>query len=398
MFDWLKNLFSNKPSFSLGALENPPDPRNIELSSFQTPILLPIEYETEMPAVENQGNKPDCVAQAITKIIELYFKNKGTIIDLSARDLYRQCKNADGLYNIDGTYPAIGAKIATKGIASTSLVPDDNNLSISSFLGYQETPDIVTDRAKHRVNGYAFVANDYTAICQAIYQNKAIIASLQVDTNWFNGILNRVTRSLGRHCIVFHGYNTNVKSVYGQNSWGINWIGYIAGIFNPKVKAGHFEIAYNDIKDSVTDMIVFADVPDTLLEKVKNTSKMDLWCLGIQDMEGYIAPCKQYPKGTRAWKNKNPGNLRFIGQKLAIGHDDKNFCIFKTYQDGYDTLKAMLVRASSGGSQTYNPNMTLYQFFAKYAPSSDGNYPKHYAEVVAKRIGVSASVQIKNLI
>jgi hypothetical protein len=120
--------------------------------------------------------------------------------------------------------------------------------------------------------------------------------------------------------------------------------------------------------------------------------------MGIQEMEGYIAPCKQYPTGTRAWKNKNPGNLRYVGQTRAIGHDDKNFCIFKTYQDGYETLKYMLKRAGSGESKSYNPNMTLYQFFAKYAPSSDGNYPKHYAEVVAKRIGVSASVQIKSLI
>jgi hypothetical protein len=398
MLNFLKNLFTRNPSFPLGALENPPDHRNIELASFQAPILLPMEYITEMPSVENQGNKPDCVGQAISKVIEMRYKQAGIVVDLSARDLYKQCKAIDGLYNIDGTYPIIGAKIAVKGIADINLVPDDNNLPTTNFLGYQESPEIIANRAKFKITGYAFVANDYNAICQAIYQNKAIVASVQVDYNWFNGIIGKVTRSVGRHCIVFHGFDTIKQSIYGQNSWGVNWVGYIAGIFNSKVKSGHFEVSYNDIKDSVIDMIVFADVPENLLQKVKNTSKLDLWCMGIQEMEGYIAPCKQYPTGTRAWKNKNPGNLRYVGQTRAIGHDDKNFCIFKTYQDGYETLKYMLKRAGSGESKSYNPNMTLYQFFAKYAPSSDGNYPKHYAEVVAKRIGVSASVQIKSLI
>lgn len=402
MFEWIKNLFSKTPPtpiYSLGALENPPDLRNIDVASFQAPVTLPIDYQTDMPPVENQGSKGDCVGQGITKLAELYFKKKGIIVDLSARDLYKQCKAIDGMPTTNGTFPSVGAKIMTKsGVASTALVPDNNDLPLTDFLNYQETPEILADRAKHKLGGYAFVANDFQFICQAIFQNQAITASLTVDTNWFIGKLMKVLQVYGRHYIVFHGFNTQKQSIYGQNSWGIGWIGYISGIINPIIKPGHFEIAYADIKDSVVDMIVFADIPPELLQKAINTSKLDLWCMAIQGMEGYIAPCSQYPNGTVAWRNKNPGNLRFHNQLGNIGQDKRGFAIFPDYQTGYNVLKTLLINACTGKSTVYHPTMTLYDFYAVYAPSFDNNDPRNYANVVAKRLGVSANTQISNLI
>lgn len=402
MFEWLKNFFSIKPTsptYSLGAFENPPDARNIQLASFQAPVTLPVDYITDMPPVENQASKSDCVGQGITKLAELYFKNKGIIVDLSARDLYKQCKAIDGIPNMDGTFPNIGAKVMTKnGVASTTLVPDNNDLPITDFLGYAETPEILADRAKHKLGGYAFVANDFQSVCQAIFQNKAVTASVAVDSNWFIGKLMKALQVIGRHYIILHGFNTQKQSNYGQNSWGIGWIGYIAGVINPNIKPGHFEIAWADVKDSIMDIIVFADIPPELLQKVINTIKLDLWCMGIQTMEGYIAPCTQYPKGTRAWRNKNPGNLRFAHQVGCTGQDDKGFAIFPDYQTGYIALRTLLVNACTGKSTVYHPTMTLYDFYAVYAPSFDNNDPRNYANVVAKRIGVSPTVQISSLI
>lgn len=120
-------------------------------------------------------------------------------------------------------------------------------------------------------------------------------------------------------------------------------------------------------------------------------SKIDLWCEAIQDHEGF------YP-GSRSYRNHNPGNIKHIGQAKAVGKDSKGFAIFATYADGYMELRNMLVRACTGGSMNYKPTMTLLEFFAKYAPSSDNNNPKHYAETVAKKIGVSPHIQIKDLL
>lgn len=61
-------------------------------------------------------------------------------------------------------------------------------------------------------------------------------------------------------------------------------------------------------------------------------------------------------------------------------------------------LKDLLTRAAKGESNVYFPEMNLYDFYNRYAPSSDNNNPKSYAEFVAKKIGVSPNVKIKTLI
>lgn len=120
-------------------------------------------------------------------------------------------------------------------------------------------------------------------------------------------------------------------------------------------------------------------------------SKIDLFCLAIQQYEGWFV-------GSRSFKNNNPGNLRYVGQKEASGKDKDNFCIFPTYEIGFKVLKDMIIRAASGKSTVYNPNMTIERFFCVYAPSSDGNHPITYANAVAKKVGVPVSTPIKNLL
>lgn len=460
MLFFIKNLFSSKKRYSLGSIPSIPDVRNIHLASFQAPSALPAEYETYMTAVRNQGQKPSCVACATCEIGELYLKRKGIDMDLSDDDLYEQCKKIDGIPNTPGTYPTIGAKIAcTVGIASVSAY-DTKDASL-----------IEKSRTENRFGGYAFVNNDYQSICQAIYTNGAITVSVSVDENWFSGIIGKVLKEIGRHDIVLHGFRMPQNTLLGQNSWGIQWIGHVAGLLNPSIKPGHFEMYYQDVKDTIGDLIAFADIPKKVLDDAKNTryiflrdlkigmsgadvtelqkrlkeygyfsypsytnyfgtvtqqalikyqiskgiistgyfgpmtrdamnkeketmehiSKLDLWCEAIKDHEGWY-------EGSRSYVNNNPGNLRYAGQMLAIKADNKNFCVFPTYQDGYMALRNMLVNACTGKSQIYNPEMSLIDFYNKYAPSSDNNDPNAYAEAVAKAMGVDPSIQIKNLV
>lgn len=102
---------------------------------------------------------------------------------------------------------------------------------------------------------------------------------------------------------------------------------------------------------------------------------------GIERFEGW------YP-GSRSYRNKNPFNVKHVGQPLAIGKDDKGFCVFATYEDGMATGKKMILNAARGLSDVYKPTMNLYQFFALYAPDSDGNNSKVYAESVAQNMSV----------
>lgn len=130
------------------------------------------------------------------------------------------------------------------------------------------------------------------------------------------------------------------------------------------------------------------------VEEPKEEPKKDLlnlMCLAIQKHEGWF-------EGSRSWRNKNPGNLRYVGQAKAIGKDKSNFAVFATYEDGFNTLKGMIKNAVNGGSKVYKPDMTLNEFFAVYAPAFDENDPQNYAKVVAKEMGVEVSFQIKNLV
>lgn len=125
------------------------------------------------------------------------------------------------------------------------------------------------------------------------------------------------------------------------------------------------------------------------------------WAKAIQEKEGFIRPgVAGFPRGSRSWRNNNPGNIRYTGLfiNLAKGKDDKNFCVFETYEAGLNALCLLLKRAATGLSTIYRPEHSLLRFYEIYAPKSDGNDPVAYAKYVADRIGVDVETPIKKLL
>lgn len=112
---------------------------------------------------------------------------------------------------------------------------------------------------------------------------------------------------------------------------------------------------------------------------------LNAMCLAIQKHEGWFP-------GSRSYRNKNPFNLKYVGQPKAIGQDDKNFCIFASYEDGFQAGKDMILNAARGKSKVYSPSDNLFDFFKKYAPSSDNNDPIRYANVVAQAMNVNPAL------
>jgi len=128
--------------------------------------------------------------------------------------------------------------------------------------------------------------------------------------------------------------------------------------------------------------------------------KIKEWAIAIQNHEGYFpaGQNRNFPNGTRSWRNKNPGNIRYVGQSRAIGKDSGGFCIFNTYEDGLAELCDMLIRCAKGESRSYPKGITLLQFFQIYAPSADNNNPVRYAAVVAQKLGVQVETKISELL
>lgn len=385
--DFFKKLFSilfssseSSPNFGTGALESPADVRNISLASFQAPVELPDDYETPLPPVEDQGAKSNCVGQAIHKIAELLMSSAPNYVDLSADDLYEQCKAIDGIPNALGTYPSVGAKVAC-------------NSGIATVEAYQ-TGDILKirdSRAKHKLSGYAFVEPVFEAVVQAIFQNKAITASFAINSKWFSGKIIKVLSSIGRHYVVLNGFTISKREVRGQNSWGVKWIGYIAGLFNEKIKPGCFEFDWKDYEQNVIDLIAFTFIPAPILDPAKDkeyrfnitlrrgdtgyevtklqerltkedfpVGKIDgdfgsntffalknyqvknglvadgifgpstrefmnkkaetsitKWALAIQTHEGYLNATQYPPNGSRSFRNNSPANFKLVGGVLT---------------------------------------------------------------------------------
>jgi len=107
----------------------------------------------------------------------------------------------------------------------------------------------------------------------------------------------------------------------------------------------------------------------------------------IAEMEGF------YKTNSRAQRQNNPGNLRRWGKTPVID----GFCNFPTPVEGWNALRKQVDKNVGRG-------LTLYEFFGGkpnvypgYAPDSDGNRSRHYAEFVAKRVKTPADVPLNKL-
>ena len=99
---------------------------------------------------------------------------------------------------------------------------------------------------------------------------------------------------------------------------------------------------------------------------------------------------------SRASRNNNPGNLKFAEQPGAE-RGGGGFAVFRTMNDGRNALVAQIRSAIDGTSSVYHPNMTLLEFFKKYAPSKDKNDPEAYATFVAGKMGTTTNKKIKDI-
>ena len=135
------------------------------------------------------------------------------------------------------------------------------------------------------------------------------------------------------------------------------------------------------------------EIKDMTPEPVKIPIKPSLipkWAEAIQKEEGYYS-------GSRSFRNKNPGNLRFspLTKELgAMGKDKDNFCIFSSYEAGFKALCQFLTLAAQNQLRPYRDARTLRKFTKIYAqPTSDA-----YANNVAKKLGVPVDIDIGKLL
>lgn len=321
MFDYIKSIFSPKPTFGTGALGTVPDSRNIPLGLVQSPITIPDSLITDlsMLGVENQQDKPSCVGYSVSKLAEYYiYKQTGKVVKLSARALYDECKLQDGIPDAAGTYAALAAKILVDmGIPTDDQLPDDPTLPLGQYLGALAT--VPYGNNQKVTTGYAFVDPTFEAVTQAIAQNGVVTVGLFIDSNWFSGIIGKALAYIGGHQTLWHGYDKSVTRVFGLNQWGTSWIGKIAGVLDARVKPGFYEAQFADIQGAIINIIAFLPIPQNILYDVKTTgyhfvTTMHLGMtsyeilqlqkkLNITPQTGYFGPVTQ--ARVKQWQSEN---------------------------------------------------------------------------------------------
>lgn len=103
--------------------------------------------------------------------------------------------------------------------------------------------------------------------------------------------------------------------------------------------------------------------------------------------------------GDLSWRFNNPGNLiasKDISKqpgRIGIGTvnnpNKHDFAIFASYKDGINAKK-LLLKGKYGSS-------TIDEMIAKYAPKSDGNDPKGYADHIINYSGASRTQKISDM-
>lgn len=469
----------NAPTYALGAKINSNDNRDVHLATVLAPVILPFKVITDISVlpIENQMAHGSCVGQAEGKGAEWReYLELGKVVEVSKRFIYARCKQLDGDPN-QGTYPRIAASVLSNdGVPKRELIPDTNDIPYEQYIAISVNDEIKTDASARRVKGYAFC---YTLhdVKQAIAQKGVL--NITVLVGQFGTSPVKPQPAQGAHRVLVYGYedaNNNTKDdtkIYFRNSWGSSWDVEGDGWF-----------WWSEFENSIYDMMVYTDMPNTIIDYVKKqqykftrvlhigmsgtdvnelqkrlakeiasdgvpcyqygifttyfgpltekavkryqeakgiisygtykttgygqigpktmkmlnlgitpppTSKIEAWADATQQHEGWFP-------GSRSYRNNNPGNIKYVGQPSAIGSDSLGFCIFATYADGRKSLTDMLIRAATPPAEGYNPEMTLVQFYERYAPSSDNNNPLAYAQFVARKIGVTVDTQIKNLV
>lgn len=129
-------------------------------------------------------------------------------------------------------------------------------------------------------------------------------------------------------------------------------------------------------------------------------SLIDKISTAISQMEGFTI------SGTLAERNANPGNIRSWKQANGQPYPQyKGYVDFvqwangdsaKALEEGWRVLKKLVGQYIDG--RYHNPPPSFYQMFSTYAPASDANHPKQYAEFVAKACGTTADTVIQSLI
>lgn len=103
-----------------------------------------------------------------------------------------------------------------------------------------------------------------------------------------------------------------------------------------------------------------------------------------------------YTISSRAWRNHNPGNLRW---SIFSDSQKDEFAVFDNYWEGYFALLFDLWSKCSGNTTTdLGPESTISELLHVYAPPSDNNPTEAYITFVTNHTGFPKETKLRTFL
>lgn len=192
-----------------------------------------------------------------------------------------------------------------------------------------------------------------------------------------NGSMNQSIKFL------VDNYTTSLRDIEKQKQDAIDNVLKFASAYGSQASAAMKSLYGEEYVQKLKDMGInvdnFFNVP-TLNETRYGTGDGNFTVNIPQDIGNQ--------KNQLAYKNNNPGNLRFAGQDGAtLGAS--GFAKFETPEAGYQALLSQI-------QLDQTRNLTVAQFINKYAPPSENDTPKYIKDFTTS-LGVPDTTNIKDL-
>jgi hypothetical protein len=224
------------------------------------------------------------------------------------------------------------------------------------------------------------------------------------DQQWTENHWGVIVADLGDYWKIYDSYD-NIFKKYNKKSKITMAKIYTVKKLTIEDKETLFEKMYNWIASFLSK-----ESTETTVKPIENPVKkhditIGVFCLALQKTEGWYLPGSTvngiyYPKGSRAYRNNNPGCLSLRdAMGLTTKKDDIGLAIFDNYKDGFMALKNKIQNICEGKSTLYSPEMTILEFCNKYSPKEiPGNHPENKAKIIAKELDVDTSFKMKYLL
>lgn len=315
--DFLKRLFAvtAPEQEALGALLNDPDPRDIQLDSFQPDVELPEFFVTDVAKLEkyNQGSLGTCVAQTFSEIKQWNeYQDTGKLTSFSRRFIYHLARKLAGLLESSnqGLPPRTAVKVLVEnGACEASLWPE-LKASHSDYSLPSPTPLSLENGLDYRVKGYAFGGEGESDIKRALVNNGVLGISLPVDRRAWDRHTGKVSKPdpanfSGRHYVLLFGYEGH--RAHFKNSWGESWGNGGNGYFD-----------FRDYEGYTRDIVAVTDIPQKLIEEAKQAKYVFTKTLRKGDKGEAVKQLQKKLTELNFFKHKIDGDFGWLTQDAVV--------------------------------------------------------------------------------